>query len=90
MLSTDMATNALFPFSVDRCVSAGIFHLSRQTPDDRPTVIGDIVLTINVTADNALDLHEHVVKSGRHGPCASAVADATAPADLDRMGRWVG
>lgn len=55
----------------------------------RPTIIRNVILPINVTTDNTLHLNEHIVKSGRHGPGTSAVADATAPADLDWMGRWV-
>jgi hypothetical protein len=58
-------------------------------PDGRLTVVRYIVLSVYVTTDDALYLHKHVVESGRHCPCASAVADATAPAHLDRVWSWV-
>ena len=61
-------------------------NISSGKMEKGPTIIGNIILPIDVTANDALHLHKHVIKRSRHGPCASAVADTTAPADLDRMG----
>lgn len=56
----------------------------------RLTVVRNIVLAINITANNTLHLHEHIVDSSRDGSRARAIANAAAPAYLDRVGRWVG
>ena len=64
-------------------------NISPGNMERGPTVIRNIILPIDVTANDALHLHKHVIKRSRHGPCASAVADTTAPANLNRVWRRI-
>lgn len=72
-------------FLCGKCVSANV-PFSRKLWMRRPTINRDIILLRDIITDDTLHLHKYIVKSSRHGPGPSAVADAIAPADLDRSG----
>lgn len=90
MLYTAIATKALLPFPAQ-------FHdVSNASPAESAplglvlTVVGYIVLAINVGADDRLDLHKHIVQRRGHGSGAGGIRYAAAPAYLYWMRSWKG